>query len=647
MRLPENSDQINYRAKSKLINYSKPISFIMILISAGIILYLLIFKPKYEAVKELYPKNSTTPGVLELRNRISRKIKNKDIKKGHELFIQKRYIEAEKLFKQLLNITHDKQRKFIYYYLAEINFQRKKYKIALDLFDVALEIDPVFFEALIKRGMTSVKLNDYEKALIYIKKARSIKPNSFFANFELGKIYFHLKKYKRALTYFNRCLKIANDIRAYHYQGICLYKTGELEKSAEIFETVASTETEIKYRRTALIMLTKYYFQKLDYSKVAGYLLTWKKLEPQNQEVYFELGKIFYLLKKYRYSYNYFQDAFERQPSKTKILLYLAMAEVALKKYQSALSHIRRYLKKGKTDHRAYRIGGDCYFGLTEYKQALKNYNIYFKKVPKDEIDNDIYFRVANIHDALGNYDKAISYLNKLKEIPGIPSKDVFYNLAVVYDHKKDYENALHYLFKTLDVSDEKEKVRSYIGDVYLKMKRFKQAIDFYKRVLKMTPESQVASYKLGNAYLKTGDFNTSKAYFQRIILNKEKPGQTKRVVSLAYMRIGDIEHVEQNYLKAISLYEKSVAADITNTYAGVRLAKMYVYTLHYKKAEKTLKALLNRVIKPEQRSEVYYLLGNLRKKQGYRERAVEYLKRAIRLDPLNEEARMLLGNLD
>ncbi len=647
MRYQKNSEIDNTEAPSLFIKYSKQIAFAMIVISIIIIAYLVIFKPKYKNEAVLYPKNTTTPGILELRNRLARKIKNPEIKKGHELFLQKRFIEAEKLFKSLLNIIHDEERKFIYYYLGEISYSRKQYKQAADLFDVAISKDKRFFEALIKRGMCSIKQNDYETALSFIKKARSIKPKSFFANFELGKIYFHLKKFKRALAYFNNCLDIANDIRAYLLKGVCLYKTGMKSESVKIFTVVANTETEIKYRRTALIMLTKYYYSINDYPKVAGYLKDWKKLEPENENVYFELGKIFYLLKKYRVSYNFFRESYERKPSRDINLLYLAMTEVALKKYTGALFHIRKFLKKGNKNFRAYRIAGDCYFGLTEFRRALKNYKLYFKHVSNDNIEHEVYFRVANIHDALGNYKQAINYLNKLLKIPNISEKDVFYNLAVVYDHKGDYENSLHYLFKTLKITNEKEKIRSYIGDIYLKMKRFRQAIDFYKRVLKMTPESQIAAYKLGNAYLNSGDFNAAKSYFQKIILNKEKTGQKKEVTSLAYMRMGDIEQVEQNLLKAISLYEKSVKNDVNNTGAMISLAKMYVYTLHYKKAEKTLKTLLNHVTMSKDRSDVYFLLGSLRNKQGYKDRAISYLKRAVKLNPLNEDARTLLSNLD
>jgi tetratricopeptide (TPR) repeat protein len=612
-----------------------------------IIVYLLLFPPKHQPLANIYPSNTLTPGLFEMQVRIDRLIKNEEIIKGYALFKQRRFEEAKETLYNLLNTIHNNDKKFLFFILGEIEFDQKHFDWALKFYLQALEIDQDFFEANVKVGITYSRLKNYEKALSILKKVCSIDPDSFIVNFEIGKVYLETYKYDNALKHIEASLKIANDIRALFYKGLCLHRIGKNNEAIKIFETIAKTETEIQYRRNAIFIIYKHFFDRKEYTKALVYLNLWKKIEPQNDVIYFETGKVFYLLEKYNDAYNFFQDAFERQPNNNEILIFLAMCEIALKKYDFALQSIRRYLKTNETDTRAFRLAGDAYFGQKEYERSLENYNRYLKQTPNEQLDKEIYLRIARIYDGMEKYDDAITYLNKCKEISGLSKKDIYFNLAVVYDHKGEYQNALHYLMETLKITNDKESVRSYIGDIYVKQRKFSDAIDFYERVLKNSPESSISAYKIGNAYFLEGSLSRSRPYFNRILENKHLEGQNKSIISLAYMRLGDIEQIEQNYLKAVNYYLDSVKTDEKNSIAKINVAKMYIYTLQFKKAEELLKQLLTTEIVSKNRSDVYYLMASLRFKEGLKERSIDYLKQALKLDPMNENARLLLSNIN
>lgn len=634
-------------SKSFIIRFSKPIAYAMIIVCVLIVVYMLLFTPKTHPEAYLYPRTSTTPGIYEIQHRLERQIKNQEVLQAYFLLKQNRLSEAAVQAKSLLNTIHDEQRKFIYYILGEIEFSKKQYSDSIPFYDNALLIDKNFFECLIKKADAESRLGNQDNALSLLKRAQTLKPNSFVAHFEIGKIYYRQKKYERAIIEFNSALAVANDIRALFYKADCQYYSGDKNSAVKTFDTISQTETEPNIRVAALRKLYSHYFELQDYTRGITYLQQWKNLVPTQEELYFELGKSFYLIKKYKEAYQYLQEAFERKPDNIEILVFLAMAEIALKNYNSALQTIRRFQKNQPDDYRIFRLSGDAYFGLNEYQKSLENYQKYFQKVPADKLDKEIYFRIARIYDAQGKYQEAIEYLNKCLEIRNINKKDVYYNLAVVYDHKGDYENALHYLMQTLKITDKKEPIRSYIGDIYLKMRRFSEAIDFYERVLKTHPESQVAALKLGNAYFQQGNFNQARVYFAKITRYKHVSGQSKKYVALAYMRLGDIEQIEQNYFKAAGFYESAVQYDFKNARAKVNLSRMYIFMLHYKKAEEMLDKLLSTENKNEIRSTIYYLLGQLKLKQGFRKRGIEYVKKAVQLNPMNEEARLFLSNFE
>jgi tetratricopeptide (TPR) repeat protein len=634
---------------SLIVKAGKPLSIIMIGLCVFILSYIIFFTPKYDPDLSLYPARSMTPGIYELENRLTSKINHPQIKAAYLLFKQKRFEEAKEALNHLSNIIHDENKKYIYFLLGEIEYINKNFEGALAFYDRALLFDARFFECIIKRGMTSSKLGNTDDAIMYLLRAREIKRKSFFVNFELGKIYYSLGKNNRALFHFNVCLDVASDIRALFYKAKTLLKSDKIKEALKIFKDIASSETDIIYRRPAVYELYTHYFNTGNLDAALKYLHIWKSFDASNGDVFLELGKLYYLKKLYKEADSMFEEAFEKLIEKDKVLIFIAMSKIALKKYDEALRYIKRYLKTGLQNYKIYRLAGDAYFGLNNFKKSLENYNIYLEKTNQSSIDKEIYLRVAKVYDALGDYDKAIEHLKKCLKSPDIPKEDVYFNLAVVYDHKGEHEKSLDYLTKTLKITSgpKREEIISYIGDIYVKLRRFNEAIDFYNRILAENPENKTASFKLGNAYFTSGDFNKSKSYFANIIRYKDTQGSDNKIISLTYMRLGDIDNIEQNYLKAISSYKKSYKYDSTNYPAKIRLARMYLYNFMYDKCEKELAGLLSSVNSKYLRSKIYYLLASLRHKQGFRKRAIEYIKKSLSENPYNDEARILARSLD
>ncbi len=79
--------------------------------------------------------------------------------------------------------------------------------------DIQLVLDkaknePDNFEAQMKAGEMYSKIQGFDTALDYYKKAQQIKPNDLQANIKLAGAYFDKKKYVEAEKYFLRALQI-------------------------------------------------------------------------------------------------------------------------------------------------------------------------------------------------------------------------------------------------------------------------------------------------------------------------------------------------------------------------------------------------------------------------------------------------------
>ncbi len=104
--------------------------------------------------------------------------------------------------------------KGIYYY------QSKSYKLAIDSFKKAIELEPEFIDAYYNLGAIYEFTGDNELAIQTYAKLLRINPEDFDATFEIAKAYFKQSS-------FNISLKYLNDIPSIYskYQEVQEYKT--------------------------------------------------------------------------------------------------------------------------------------------------------------------------------------------------------------------------------------------------------------------------------------------------------------------------------------------------------------------------------------------------------------------------------------
>ncbi len=101
------------------------------------------------------------------------------------------------------------------------NFASSKYYLALENFNKALEIDSLYTSALISRGCTKAKLNDFLGAIQDFDKSIFIEINDTIAYLNRGTAKTKLKLYNSAIDDFNKAIELdINYADAYKARGI-------------------------------------------------------------------------------------------------------------------------------------------------------------------------------------------------------------------------------------------------------------------------------------------------------------------------------------------------------------------------------------------------------------------------------------------
>ena len=115
---------------------------------------------------------------------------------------------------------------------ASMLFKLKKYDEALYCVNKALELHPNWTEALKLKGMILINKGRNEEALDVLEKAIKINPEDWSVWDNLGRAYFNLKKYENALKCFDRALKLnPKNHELLYLKGLSLANIGRDEEA--------------------------------------------------------------------------------------------------------------------------------------------------------------------------------------------------------------------------------------------------------------------------------------------------------------------------------------------------------------------------------------------------------------------------------
>jgi len=134
-------------------------------------------------------------------------------------------------------LTEDPNNAYAYKAMADLKVLENKLNEAIINYGKALEIDSLYFEAFLYRGIAYYKAKEYDLALADINNYLAQIDNvSAIAYYNKGLIYHEIKKYKEAQTNYLKAIHLKDDyIDAYYNLGILKSEINEFSEAIKYY----------------------------------------------------------------------------------------------------------------------------------------------------------------------------------------------------------------------------------------------------------------------------------------------------------------------------------------------------------------------------------------------------------------------------
>lgn len=320
---------------------------------------------------------------------------------------------------------------------------------------------------------------------------------------------------------------------------------------------------------------------------------------------------------------------------------------------------------------------GDFYHATRQFDDAVILYNDVIKEHP-DRLD--IREKLARVYAGMGDEENVIQTFKDIVEIDP-QNAVVLKQIAGIYMRSEDYLKAVPYLKKSLAISKGSEAEYGVLGRMMIEAEEDEAAIEFLAGAAYLFPDSpefpflmtfstsrleqwkratkhfkvalalgeedrpemfnETFFFRYAAAHERNGDLKIAEELFQKTIemIAKKAPGEEDRQFTatvynyLGYMWLEN----DMNIAEAGELIKTAADLDPESGAIADSLGWYYFKTKRYEEARDALlraEEAMGEATAGE--AEIFDHIGRVFHKLGEKEKAVEYLERAIELDPEN-----------
>lgn len=261
---------------------------------------------------------------------------------------------------------------------------------------------------------------------------------------------------------------------------------------------------------------------------------------------------------------------------------------------------------------------------ILDYKKDLEG--LYYYTLAKATKDRDLSkFYLANYFIKTGDTQRAIKELSRnISENP----KDYrsMTLLAEIYFKQNNLADSMDLFEKSYKIKKNYTPTMIGIADMYLLKKDYKNALDYFLKASKKDRKNKEALINAALCYKKLDMSDKSVEYINKVF----EKGTIDAEIYYTASKIDDIKNIQ--YLK------KAVSLDPLMTDAWLDLADIAIKNNKLEQARTYIKPVKYIDAK---NSRYYYYKGMINKKSGHTEAAQSDFKKALELNPLNEEANL------
>ncbi|MBD2622179.1 tetratricopeptide repeat protein [Microcystis flos-aquae FACHB-1344] len=404
----------------------------------------------------------------------------------------KRYDEGLAAITQAINLA---PRAAWYGNRGVLYYNQQKYKLALDDYNKAIELNPNHAQAYNNRGTLYDEQQKYELALADYNQAIELNRNFAMAYYNRGGLYQDLGKYDLALSDYSKAIEINRSYAEAYYNRGNLYKDlqkydlalSDYSKAIEINPNLAEA-----YNNRGVLYddQQKYELALADYNQAI-------KLNPNYAEAYNNRGVLYQNQKKYELALADYNQAIEINPNDADAYYNRGLLHRDLRKYDLALSDYSKAIDINPNYAEAYNNRGVLYQNQKKYELALADYNQAIDINPNyAETYNNrgvLYQNQKKYELALADYNQAIDINPNYAE--------AYNNRGVLYQNQKKYELALADYNQAIEINPNYAEAYVNRGVLYFEQKKYELALSDYNKAIEINPNLAQAYLGRGGLY--------------------------------------------------------------------------------------------------------------------------------------------------
>lgn len=541
-----------------------------------------------------------------------------------------------------------------YFHLGRYNYRKRKYEKVIawlekvDIYDLdQSELPEYYFEL----GYSHFQEENYEKAaqlLFEIKDQESAYQAP--ANYYYSHIAYLDGKWETALTGFKGLLDHSS------FGGVVPYYIAQIyynqNKYDELIEFVTPMLETVVPKREAEVahLLGRAHYKKNQFDQAIPYLEQYREKAGQgDREDSYALGYAYYRTGQYREAMSAFGQMYSLEPDLLAQLTLYHMGEcyVQLGEKRKAITVFDQAyemdLDAKVTEDALFQYAKLSYeTAYDPYNKAIKAFKEYIFRYPKSPNTEDAYQYLLSAYLTSKDYDMALT------SIEGITNPDprlkeayqtVAFNQGVKLFDSERYVQAISYFERSRGYLIDKELgalALYWMGESYHKRKDYKKAIAYYTDFYFapgaiLLPYFNKANYNIAYANYEQGQENYKDALvsFRKFVQYTKE--DNKILLTDANLRIGDLFYLDQNYVQAITYYEKALSYDQFDAdYAYFQKAVAEGLLKQYDRKEASLQSLLAKYPQSRYKDDAAFQLGLNAEKQGDNALALSTYKKLI-----------------
>ena len=460
----------------------------------------------------------------------------------------------------------------------------------------------------------------FEKAAPLFSSIREIKDGKYYmaGNYYYGLLAYNENKYRDALTSFDRI----RDNREYrtivpYYIAEIYYFMGNREKAIEESKAILAGRDKNFYDNDLHLLLAQCYFDGQQYAEARPYFeYYYDHADKIRKEDLYKIAYCYYRLNDWQNATEKFKLLSNANDSLGQTSMYL-LGDCYLKMGERAGARNAFGICADMPFNAGQQEASMMLYARLSYDagfndEALRQLNTLNKTFPASKYRDEANTLISGLLIKTNDFSGALNYLSKVTNRENgywLVYQKAAYLYAVQQFRKGDQDEAFAYFSLSLQHPvDAAFECAAYFwkGELAYRMRKYAEAISNSQEFVnhktdktdlsRLSPQAtlQHAYLNIGFAAMESQNFSAAQAAFNKA---QQATGHDNYSGTLARLREADAVFMQQNFVKAITLYDKIITADTADAdYA--RYQKSIILGLQGKNNDK-IKVLQTLVDRP------------------------------------------------